>query len=132
MSTRQLLAAELNPRTTWGSTRFTDLQHVLLHFTQSDEWLTLTQSAKFYVLGRAIPITDNVIDFTPYGAENSGVSRRHAILTIDEEHVWLADLESVNGTFLNGHRLEPNKRAIVRDGDEIEMGHLRLHVYFAL
>jgi hypothetical protein len=132
MSTRQIPAPELYPRTTWGSTRFTDLQHVLLQLTHSGNWLTLTRSADFYVLGRAVPITDNVIDFTPYGAEESGVSRRHATLTIEQEHVWITDLDSVNGTYLNGRRLESNKAYVVRDGDEIEMARLRLHIYFAL
>jgi hypothetical protein len=132
MSTRQISTPDLYPRTTWGSTRFTDLQHIELHFSHLDQWFTLSNSVRFYILGRAISTSNNVINLTPYGAEESGVSRRHAALRIEQEHVWITDLGSVNGTFLNGRQLEPNKPYIVRDGDEIEMARLRLHIYFAL
>ena len=35
-----------------------------------------------------------------------------------------------NGTFLNGQRLVPNQPRILRDGDEIRLGHLVLYVRF--
>lgn len=48
------------------------------------------------------------------------ISRRHARLVIDDEGVWLEDLESRNGTYLNGERLSSRRR--VRDGDKIQLG----------
>ena len=52
--------------------------------------------------------------------DDDGVSRRHAKLAIGEEGVVnLIDLDSTNGTFLNGARVD---LAIVREGDRIQIG----------
>lgn len=57
---------------------------------------------------------------------DSEVSRRHARLTSQNGVVYLEDLESSNGTFLNGRRIA--EAIEVRDGDEIDVGTTRLVV----
>jgi pSer/pThr/pTyr-binding forkhead associated (FHA) protein len=54
------------------------------------------------------------------------VSRRHARLEVQRGVVFLRDLESKNGTFLNGHRVRTPIE--VREGDEIDVGTTRLVV----
>jgi pSer/pThr/pTyr-binding forkhead associated (FHA) protein len=49
-----------------------------------------------------------------------GVSRRHARIIVDGEHVALEDLGSQNGTYLRGERL--TGRATLADGDEVQLG----------
>ena len=49
-----------------------------------------------------------------------GVSRRHARIIVDGEHVALEDLGSQNGTYLRGQRL--TGRATLADGDEVQLG----------
>ncbi len=49
-----------------------------------------------------------------------GVSRRHARLVRDGASVFIEDMGSANGTFLNGDRL--NNRLQLRDGDKITLG----------
>jgi DNA-binding winged helix-turn-helix (wHTH) protein len=49
-----------------------------------------------------------------------GVSRRHARIVVDGEHVALEDLGSQNGTFLRGERI--TGRATLADGDEVRLG----------
>jgi len=49
-----------------------------------------------------------------------GVSRRHARIVIDGEHVALEDLGSQNGTYLRGERI--TGRAALTDGDEVRLG----------
>ena len=56
----------------------------------------------------ALPITD------------STVSRRHAELTPDDGKWYLRDLESSNGTFVNGRRIE--QRVELSPGDQIRCG----------
>lgn len=52
--------------------------------------------------------------------EDEGVSRRHAKVAItDDGVVNLIDLDSTNGTLLNGARID---LAIARDGDRIQIG----------
>ena len=48
------------------------------------------------------------------------VSRRHAELTPDDDKWFLRDLDSANGTFLNGRRLVD--RVALRQGDEVGCG----------
>ena len=49
-----------------------------------------------------------------------GVSRRHARIVVDGEHVALEDLGSQNGTYLRGERI--TGRATLADGDEVRLG----------
>jgi hypothetical protein len=71
-----------------------------------------------------------VIDLRPLNADMFGVSRKHAVLEKDEQRLTLTDLGSTNGTHLNGTLLYPMQRRIIRDGDEVQLGNLRLRVRF--
>jgi two-component system cell cycle response regulator len=52
--------------------------------------------------------------------DDDGVSRTHARLRIDGDAVWIEDLGSRNGTFVNGIRVRtPMKLA---DGDKLQLG----------
>ena len=51
------------------------------------------------------------------------VSRRHAVLVRKSAHYVLEDQGSLNGTFLNRHRIESAELA---DGDELQIGKYRL------
>jgi len=70
---------------------------------------------------------DNVIGRDPSGdvwLDGRGVSRRHAKITVQGHTATLTDLESKNGTWVNGHRLlvaEP-----IEDGAQIKLGAVRV------
>jgi general secretion pathway protein A len=51
------------------------------------------------------------------------VSRHHAQVTVEQGACWIADLNSTNGTFVNGRRV---KKRILRDGDTVQIGQHRL------
>ena len=55
------------------------------------------------------------------------VSRRHAIVARGAAGFTLEDLGSLNGTFLNRHRIE---KADLENGDEVQIGKYRL-IYLA-
>jgi diguanylate cyclase (GGDEF)-like protein len=56
----------------------------------------------------------------PWRIEDRGISSRHARVLSQHGEFVLEDLDSTNGTYLNGHLLErPNK---LRDGDRIQLG----------
>jgi pSer/pThr/pTyr-binding forkhead associated (FHA) protein len=44
--------------------------------------------------------------------------------------IYITDLDSTNGTFLNGRRLMKAEERIIRDGDEIHLSHLLIRVSF--
>jgi diguanylate cyclase (GGDEF)-like protein len=50
---------------------------------------------------------------------DSEISRRHARLLIEGDAVFVEDLGSTNGTFVNG---EPIDRRVLADGDKIQIG----------
>ena len=89
--------------------------------------VTLTGEA---VIGRRDPESDNMpdIDLTTFGGYRKGISRRHAVLHVQEKQLRLTDMGSHNGTFLNGHRVPARQTALVNDGDEIRVGQVVFYV----
>lgn len=79
-----------------------------------------------YIVGRFDNINDYVpdIDFAPYGGRQLGLSRRHAVFTQFRQAVYLVDLGSVNGTFINAIQLNPNTPIALNSGDHIRFGSL--------
>jgi hypothetical protein len=82
------------------------------------------------VVGRANPGADEQpdLDLSPHQAAEHGVSRRHAELIPTEEALYLLDLDSTNGTWLNGSYLKPGQRRTLSPGDRVELGLLGLVV----
>jgi pSer/pThr/pTyr-binding forkhead associated (FHA) protein len=68
------------------------------------------------------------VDLTPHNAYGSGVSRLHAVLKMIQEKVFIMDLGSSNGTFLNGKRLSPYVETAVNHGDVVYLGKLKMQV----
>ncbi len=72
------------------------------------------------------------VDLTPYGAAGKGVSRQHAKIIARNDELFIEDMGSVNGTFLNGHRIDPYQALPLNSGDVVQLGTLVLQVYFDL
>ncbi len=70
------------------------------------------------------------VDLSLFQAASKGVSRRHLQITVKDSLVYVTDLEATNGTRLNGRFIDSNNERLLRDGDELQLGHLRLRVRF--
>ncbi len=57
--------------------------------------------------------------------DSNMVSRFHAQLIQKDNRILLEDLESGNGSFLNGKQLEASKPAILKHGDRIKLGPIK-------
>ena len=68
------------------------------------------------------------IDLTPYQAYANGVSRLHAVLKREGKRVFVMDLGSSNGTYLNGKRLQPNIDQTLNHGDMLALGKLKIQI----
>ncbi len=96
---------------------------------ENGQILPLADRSEF-TLGRSAegqPIVPDV-DLTPHNAYGSGVSRLHAVLKLIQEKVFIMDLGSSNGTFLNGKRLSPYVETAVNHGDVVYLGKLKMQV----
>ncbi len=69
------------------------------------------------------------LDLSSYGAFDKGVSRMHARIKRSTSGFQIEDLGSANGTFINGHSLSPMEVLFLKNGDEVRLGDLRMHVY---
>src|SRR4051812_9233948 len=54
----------------------------------------------------------------------SGVSRKHAVFERDGANWCVRDLESMNGTYLNGKRI--GSMLVLRSGDRVTIGELNI------
>ncbi len=68
------------------------------------------------------------LDLTTDGGLEQGVSRRHARIYMREGKCYIEDLDSTNGTFLNGERLTPYLPYVFHDGDTLMLGTMALRV----
>jgi hypothetical protein len=87
---------------------------------------------KEVIIGRLDPASDCFpeIDLTSDGGLKKGVSRRHAKITRRGNEVFIEDLGSMNGTFLNRKKLTPYLPQVLKSGDELQLGGLILQVSF--
>ncbi|MGD9317576.1 MAG: FHA domain-containing protein, partial [Anaerolineae bacterium] len=57
-----------------------------------------------------------------------GVSRRHARISRRDDQVFIEDLNSLNGTFLNSTRLVADLTYPLKSNDQVQLGKLVLTV----
>ena len=83
-------------------------------------------------IGRLDPASASFpdVDLATDDALDKGVSRRHAKITRRGREVFIEDLGSINGTFVNRKKLIPYLPEALRNGDELHMGKLILRVSF--
>ena len=89
-----------------------------------------TPTVQGYVLGRSDENSEFVpdVDLANLGARERGVSRRHAALVRYQGSLHIIDLNSVNGTFLNGARILADNPHPLTGGEELRIGNLNLRL----
>lgn len=84
------------------------------------------------MIGRSDAVANLVpdLDLMPFGGQVAGVSRKHANIINRDGVLYIEDLGSTNGSSLNQIPIEPNRLYPLRDGDEIELGRLKIVIRF--
>ena len=103
---------------------------IILHMIEGEQTTIGLDVRQPVIMGRIDPEGDPnpTLDLTSYLAREHGVSRQHAALIPAPEGLCLADLESANGTWVNGIFVEPGQRRILSSGDRVELGLLKMMV----
>jgi serine/threonine protein kinase len=85
-----------------------------------------------YSLGRSEPTRPSKpdVDLADWQGMELGVSRRHGRLHFDNGRLFYTDLNSSNGSRVNGAGLYSQIPVMLDDGDEICMGKIAFRVYF--
>lgn len=68
------------------------------------------------------------IDLAHDGGYDAGVSRQHAIIALKDGSCFVEDLDSANGTFVNGKRASSHTPTPLQSGDELKLGTLILRI----
>jgi len=89
--------------------------------TSTGQEIALPDKAEI-VIGRTDVGAVVDIDTTPYGGHPGGVSRRHCKITVQGDQYSIEDLNSTNGTFVNGTQLTPNTPTPLQNGAQIVLG----------
>lgn len=90
--------------------------------------LTFPTDQTEILIGREDPVNGIFpeIDLTDHGGDEGGVSRRHARIMYQDGQFALEDLNSANGTRVNGVRVPFGERTLISNGDEIRLGRVSL------
>lgn len=114
-----------------------DLQQLNQHYSGTTRPAVMPQFSFAFADGQRVPLpTDSRevligcadqgvfpdIDLTPFGGTTSGVSRRHALLRFNSGAWTITDLNTTNGTFINGIKAAPNVPTPLHDGVKLRLG----------
>ncbi len=106
--------------------------NVILQLLPSGMCITLTLK-KPLILGRAAAgNVQDVLDLSGFNALRHGVSRRHCKLERRDNRLFVTDIGSANGTYLNHAPLVPHRPYPVAHGDQLVLGSLHMFVAFSL
>ncbi|NDJ53632.1 MAG: FHA domain-containing protein [Chloroflexi bacterium] len=124
-------ADEFSIKSGWGTATFENHNQIIIHIEERPDPIVALLSDEF-TIGRMDKASGTApdLDLGPFNAGERGVSRMHAVLRRGDDVVSIVDLDSSNGTYLNGQRLAAHQPRLLRDGDEIRVGRLVMHIYF--
>jgi hypothetical protein len=92
-------------------------------YVQTRTGVLIALDANTVVIGRKDPNTPAEVDLDLSRYDpNNAISRRHACITREGRKYTIVDLNSTNGTRLNGTALMPGKKVALTSGDVIEFG----------
>lgn len=119
------------PPTPRGARLSHPLASAHLHVVSANIMLPLPVTDQI-VIGREDAISGIYpdIDLTAYQGIERGVGRRHAQLMVRQGQVLVEDMDSTNGSYLNGQRLLPHSPQPIQSGDELRLGTLALRLEY--
>jgi hypothetical protein len=123
-------AAEMGANLQWGTGYFHHRARLFLQLSECDQLIPVPLTFPVAILGRRADNSAVDVDLTPFEGAALGVSRRHARIERGRDVLWITDLDSANGTFLNRERLVPDKPHIIRNRAVLQLGRLVLRIQF--
>lgn len=113
--TEEQIAAEQPAKTVSSPTRVNENLNPSISMVSQDGGLRLPLTQGTMIIGR-----NNM--GSPYLSQKMYVSGTHASITVEGDEISIIDLNSTNGTFLNGIKIVPGNKTIVNPGDVVGLG----------
>jgi allophanate hydrolase subunit 2 len=108
-------------------------QHMLLWVeVQGSSRPIIIKPDRQLLIGRHDPAAGIVpeIDLSPHAGYQFGISRRHASIRWQDNQLYIIDLGSRNGTYVNGKRVDMHHPFKLHDGDVLHLGKITLRLFF--
>lgn len=86
-----------------------------MHLTRKKTGQSISVNKSRFIIGKNQSIADYCI------MDNQTVSRKHAVLYENDGNWYIDDMDSLNGTYVNGSRILPGQAVQLKDGDEIAL-----------
>lgn len=120
---------------TWSAAGTAELKpynSVAIHVLGAPMPIVIPPTSRVVTLGRDTKVGQPTadVDFAAFNAYEKGVSRVHAMLRREQDTLTIEDLQSGNGTHVNGKLLIPTWHYVVHHGDEVRLGRLVTNIYF--
>lgn len=120
----QLLIDDLDATRPLTQPRTPHRIHTLIFQIGDDQLSISLKMAERLILGRQSDQNRPDLDLARFKAAEHGISRIHATLESNEAGVYLMDLGSRNGTYVNGQALAAFNPCYLADGDVLRFGKL--------
>lgn len=106
----------------------TQLRFIILDRLQTIDMPVLP----YMIIGRKSTNNDRevVLDLAPFGGQERGVSRYHAMIISVDGQLVIKDMNSKNGTLLNGFALKPSVEYPLSPNDTITVGDIAIQICF--
>lgn len=129
---RLLKSPQVKPTARWGDLFQGKRVTLLINIKGLDIEPIPVEVEDRFVIGRAYSKSGEKpdLDLNKYGGHFGGVSRKHMAIVKDDNTLWVTDLGSTNGSYLNGSELVPYQPRLLRHADELCLGHLIFTVHF--
>jgi hypothetical protein len=103
----------------------------LAFFIKDEDEPLVIENAKDIYLGRLTKSPSRqLIDLEPYNALKLGVSRLHARIVKEYSSIFIEDLNSSNGTWVNDKRIRAGDKVPLNHLDTIQFGRLQITICF--
>jgi pSer/pThr/pTyr-binding forkhead associated (FHA) protein len=103
-------------------------RHVRFVVEESNETLEVVVNRPI-IIGRSDHNSPVDVDLTHKGGYRLGISRQHLALVPAGAAIVATDLDSRNGSKLNGEPMMPMQRYVIHSGDTLQLSGLNLHIH---
>lgn len=110
-----------------GSESFTDDTRLMLNLGHTGQPIFMLNDGDGLVFGRGQPALAMLDQDTGWEV---GLSRVHAVLRRNGEKLFIEDMGSMNGTYVNHSELPRHQPHLLHDGDILQFGLLDMRVHY--